>query len=800
MKRLTRGLALATALLIVLSACGGGGGGGTVGDPPPSPAPPTQPDFPKLETSSAFKLEALEAPPERPMPELGVQQGRVWLTPDLLAPAGLKVEWLDATRPDSPVVIAFGVTDGQGGFSLKASPPAMVVPALSQWLRVTLVDGSTLRAYANAWSELSPATEVAVREIARLNKAGSFWRRPLEAAELTAAQQSLTIGWQGGSLGATSGPDTINAMLRFVRFHAPWNQLLDDLARSQVSQFSGDVAGLFPRIGASYKVSLRFGSPPSAARDLKLYSDCFEGPPGVYGYSCVSANGDDRSFVDLYAWQRRGLELVNVPRDESSLSQVLAQLGPLPLLDFPFTPGLRMLADDPKFVLKINPLIHASVRISRRTYPLQMLEALGGKVPAVQVALDYEIALLDTKTGKQTDHLKRERRWFSPMGGRVKTEVSALQRDGAQITAELGEFVAQSVEGKFFAAPMLPFAGVVDQVVLPLRHRHAVYSAALNRVYAATDEAGGQVLELDPSNLKTLRTLATGGVPGRLAVSADGSRLYAGLDGAILVEWDVATFQKIRQTPTQQRDGPSGHPYDRVYDLAVDPFDTARVLVLLGTSARSDETGPVALYRDGQLLMIDTPRFNAGDHGWGRFSPGIVAWTSIRDEFIVRSDRTVNTAYRFRVAGDAYAELNASEESFENIGIHDVAGRIVSPDGKILDSQSFAQVGRLALGDYSLENCSRQTLASTLCQVKLNPAAISPFFVLHDFGSGEFLGTYRPVNTTHQSGCVAGAAYETLTYRVGEVLPMGDGRSLVSDLRLSGGIKCSLQIWTLHGT
>ena len=61
-------------------------------------------------------------------------------------------------------------------------------------------------------------------------------------------------------------------------------------------------------------------------------------------------------------------------------------------------------------------------------------------------------------------------------------------------------------------------------------------------------------------------------------MSSDGTLLYAGLDGGQLVE-----FRIVRQVGIPN--DPYGTPYNRVYDLAIDPFDSDRILVLAGGNA-----------------------------------------------------------------------------------------------------------------------------------------------------------------------------------------------------------------------
>ena len=784
MRNIWRAVGLLTA--VVLTGCGGGGGGsdGSVTATPPAP-----PAFPTLVQSAGFTLPSIEVAPERPA-VAGAQQGRVLAAPGTYASA-VRVDWLDASDADAPRVIATTLTDSSGAFALPVSQVAGVA-ATDLWLRATLHDATELRAFATHWTEVSVGTEAAVREIARLRKAGAFTAHPLTTLELAQAQESLGFVWLE-RFSDRAPTAAVAAMVEYIRFLAPWNRLLDKLALAGINDGAGDVAGLMPLNDASWLSTVTRSSVPGS-HEATFRSVCHSSSIPER-YDCSVQSPDDPDLGDQLVIQRNGIRLRLSGDTSSPLGAVLSQLNDVPLLEFPQVPGTRVLIDNPQLVLLTEPTVHAAVKITRRTYQAASVQALGRSVQAVQVVLDYEIALLNTASRQQVDVLARERRWFSPQGGRVRVETIAQLRTGAQVITSAYTIGAESVSGAFFLPPVPPFAGVADVRAIGLRHRHAVFSAARGRIYVAADSASPQILELEPATLATVRVIQVPSVAGRLAVSADGQRLYAGLDGGQLVEWQLSDMSQVRQTmlPTD----PDGRRYITVYDLAVDPFDPARVLVLAG-GVSFGGSGAVLLYREGVLTLRDAPRYYATDYGWGYYSLNAFAWSSVRDEYLAASLGSPKGLYRFRVGTTATTDVSMLQR-VDDLGWRERDGIILTDRGALLDATSFATVGSLGLGSFGLTGCSRLEAATDLCEIA-GLGVAPPFFVQLNHATGAFLGTYRPAITEVTNGCDSSGVREgSLGLDDRQLTPMGDGRSLVSTLTTSNGSRCSLQVWSLHG-
>lgn len=783
----------------VLVACGGGGsgggeasgggGGGGAGSPPgPSTALPA---FPVLQQSADFNLPTITPPPQRAA-AAGTQAGQVLATPGGTAAAGLRVELLDASTPNAPRVLASGLTAADGSFSLSAASPG--VAAAELWLRATLADGSTLRAFATGWTELTPGTEVAVSEFSRLRKAGAFSARALGTAELAAAQESLSLLWQGRGLTQPTSAD-VPALVAYLRFHAPWNDLLERLAGASPALGAGDVAGMMPVGGATTSATVVAGTTGSAGVQATFQTTCANGTADFLR-SCDISSSTQQDLFERYIVRSTGMSLPPDSLASDPVSRLLNQIGEVAVLEFPHAVGTRVLYDNASIVLQTDTSWRGAARITRRTYPTSPVQALGGTVAAVRVVLDYEVAVLNTVTRQQFELLAREERWLSPAGGRVRAQFSAVLRNGTVLVRDAFSLVADSTSGSFFAAPVPPYAGVAAVQSLDLRYRHAVYSAARQRIYAAVATAGGQILELDPGNLSTLRSAGLPGVPGRLAVAADGSRLYAGLDGGQVLELSLPALTVTRQfSPPLD---PYGQPYDRSYDMAVDPFDATRLLLLAGRSSVLSGSGAVLLFRDGLLVQRDAPRYNADNYGWGYYSPSSIAWATTRDEFFGGPVGGEVPIYRFRTGSGA--ALDVSTRSFLDFAsLQDVGGQMLTWQGEVIDARSFATVRALDLTPFRLQGCQRLDTPSALCVIRGAVGYSPPYLAHFEHATGAFLGSYRPLITQVSNGCPEVGIREFSLGLDGVVLtPMGDGRVLAAALPANSGY-CSLQVWTLRG-
>jgi len=783
---------------LALAACGGGGGGGasSAGSSGGTPPATTPSDFPVLVQSTDFNLAPLIDPKAR-LNEKGTQQGQVVLAAGAPAAAGLRVELLDTSDPSAPSILASTQTDANGVFSL-SDVMGTAQPA-KRWLRVSLPDGTVLRAYPTGWTQLSPGTEVAVSEIARLLKAGAFTAHVLTVADLASAQQSLDLVWLG-SFGAQTGIVAVNAVRDFVRFHAPWNQLLDNLDLASPSVGAGDVAGLLPApqpLGSASGVKwLSTVTIDGAVSSEIVNANCYR----VYESSvpqCVTSVGAMPDAADNLGIKRSGIELFSIPSVTELPRDLVDEIGAIPVLEFPYVAGTTVLVNNPALIPRTNKKIHASVKITRRIYPAGPLQALGTSVQAIKVVLDYEISSLDTTTSKQVDMLVRESRWFAPQGGRVRVEASRVVRSDGKTKTTTYTVAANSISGQYFGSAAIPFAGTADVKALALRHRDAIYSEVVNRIYAAAEADGGQVLELEPGSLSTLRSIRLSALPMRLAVSKDGSRLYVGQKGGLVSEFSISDLSLTRSfmLPLDAY----GQQYTEVRDLSVDPFDASRLLVLAGGGFFASPSGAVLTYRAGKLLLRDAPVYSAADYGWGAFYPTNIAWSTVQDEFLSASVISPSSLNRFRTNADGYTDL-ADLNRVDAVGWIDVGGEVVTSAGDILGARMLRTLHSLSLAPWRITQCNRFDADSDLCSIS-DRAFPSPYLVRMDHGNSGFLGAYRPISAQPVvTGCVgSGGQVDSLGFDGFVLAAMGNGRSLARTLPVDQGIYCSLQVWTLHG-
>lgn len=764
---------LCAALLV---ACGGGGGGGGGGDS-------SNDGYPTLAGVGALPVPPLADPAARVI-TTGVERGRVLTASGVPAPAGSVVDVVDASNPSALRVVASGTTDAAGNFSVTADLSALA--AAGRWLRVT-VGGATLRAFAAGWTEVTPGTEAAVTEFARLRRAGRFATSPTLTA-LAASQDSLSLLWVSGH-GSLAPAPAVASLLAEVRTHGMWNRWLERQS-SGTADRPGDVTGLVPVSEASTPVTVvkDGGSPTNAAL-------------GRFCSANVLSDGNNCSLSappDLDLYESLGLDLGGarlrpmIPTPATPLGELKSLAGDLPLIEFAPVVGTRVVYESPGFLLRGA---RAAARIVRRTYPPEPVPGLSGSPPGVRVVLDYQIALIDNASGQQTDMLVREQRWFVPKAGRVRLDAQAWVRQGTQLSTDSLVVTADSAGGAAQLAPRVPFAGLADAVATGLRHHHAVHAAALDRLYASTPANGGSIVELDAQTMATLRTLVVGTMPRRLAVSADGQALFAGLDDGSIGEWRLADLALLSRSTALANPASSG-VFDRILDLAVDPFDARRVLALLGSSASSTPPG-VAVFRAGALVTHDAPDPSRGaPWGWPPYSPSGLAWSAAPNELLISGYQEV---HRFAVGAGGFSHLR-TQVLAEDAGWREVGGEIVTGRGSVLDALTLAPLRNFALAPLRLDTCMRFDAGSSLCRFRDDGVA-PPNLLLLDHASATFIGVFQPVVTSVANGCPEQEWREnSLGLDDVTLTPMGGDRLLASHLQTANGAqRCSLQVWTLRG-
>jgi len=779
--------AVVWAMALIVTACGGGGGGSAgTGTGTGGGSTDTTANYPSLQRGGTFDLPALAVVPSHAS-VAGHQVGRVVLAGNSTAPANLLVELVDASNPLALRTVASARTDAQGEFDLQDGATS-AMPA-DRWLRVQTPDGGSLRAFASGWTEISPGTELALGEISRLSEAGAFDARLPTQKELADAQAAITLWWQGQA-GQPANASALATLREALRGQATWNAQLNNLASTQPAPGTGDIAGWMPLDSALLPSTLMVDGGAAAGTTARI--NCFPADPTLPRNCSISVDADS-SLYDGLIVPRTGLVL-RAPSTNDPPNRAIATAGDLPLLEHTPQVGKQVLVDNSKLDLPGTPAFRAALRITRTTYPMAPLAALGGSVPAIEVVLEYEMAFVDTATLQRVDLLAREHRWFSPGKGRVAMQTEGVARKNGVITTTQGLLVAQSVSGLFQAAPVMPMAGVADVVARGLRHRDAVAAPTLDRIYVSTATAtGGAVLALDPTTLQTLQTVDLPSAASRLAIAADDSRLYVGLAGNQVAELALPALTITRRFTLSS--DPNGTPYDVIRGLSVDPFNPARILVLTGNSQLLGQPGALLSYQAGSLVARDAPHYNAFDFGWGAYNLSAVAWGTTPDVFIGASLDSPPSVWRFGVGSTGFTELTASTRT-DQVGVNDIGGEVVADMGTILSASTLQPLRMLQTSGWRLTGCHRFDASSALCK-PADFAYTPPYWVRLDITTSAFLGLYRPKAPAPILDACPGVSVrsDSLGLDDARLVPMARGRSLVSTMQLQDD-RCMLQVWS----
>jgi hypothetical protein len=198
--------------------------------------------------------------------------------------------------------------------------------------------------------------------------------------------------------------------------------------------------------------------------------------------------------------------------------------------------------------------------------------------------------------------------WWAPGLGLVRAERSVVDARGEALEPAYSLVLAGGRVGG--SPPFTPDPdGTVVKVALP--HNALVFDAQRNRYYASVPgsvpQHGNRIAAVDPvTGIVTYPAAALGSEPGPLALSADGSALYAGLNATgDLVKLrlpDLAELWRVR-LPADRPQGPWV-----AEQLAVSPLDADLVAVSAAVGPQpAPRYGTVALLRAGVLQPGTAP-------------------------------------------------------------------------------------------------------------------------------------------------------------------------------------------------
>jgi hypothetical protein len=207
---------------------------------------------------------------------------------------------------------------------------------------------------------------------------------------------------------------------------------------------------------------------------------------------------------------------------------------------------------------------------------------------------------LDPITVVGTEHA-----WWAPGIGLVRAERSVVDGDGVAVGGvQTLVLTGGMVRGRELFLPEPD--GTVTTIALS--HRALVYDATRNRYYASVPGSvpvgGNSIATIDPATGAVSTSAPVGSEPSALALSADGSVLYVGLDGS----GDVLRLR----LPDMQELGRTRLPLDAFYGqlladrMTVSPADPGVVAVAMLRVGVSPRHAGVALVRNDVLQPLVT--------------------------------------------------------------------------------------------------------------------------------------------------------------------------------------------------
>jgi hypothetical protein len=198
-----------------------------------------------------------------------------------------------------------------------------------------------------------------------------------------------------------------------------------------------------------------------------------------------------------------------------------------------------------------------------------------------------------------------EHTWWAPGIGLVRAERSVTDGLGVPIGGvQTLVLTGGSVRGEPLFAPKPD--GTLLQVALT--HRALLYDAGRNRYYASVAGSvplhGNSIASIDPATGAVSYSAPVGSEPSALALSADGSVLYVGLDGSgDVVRLRLPDMLELGRT---RLPAPASYGQLLAESLAVSPTDPGVVAVAMRKLNSSPRHAGVALIRDGVLQPLIT--------------------------------------------------------------------------------------------------------------------------------------------------------------------------------------------------
>lgn len=278
--------------------------------------------------------------------------------------------------------------------------------------------------------------------------------------------------------------------------------------------------------------------------------------------------------------------------------------------------------------------------------------------------------------------------WWAPGIGMVRAERVATDSDGATvIPAHTFVIAGGTVAGTTLFAP--PLDGTLLKISLV--HNALVFDATRQRYYASIPGSvvgnGNSIASIDPTTGTVTYSAPVGSEPFALALAADGSALYAGLNGSgEVVKLRLPDLAELART---RLPAPAFYGQLLAETISVSPLDANVVAVSMLRTGVSPRHGGVALIRSGVLQ----PRLTQEHTG-----SNLIAFDA-NGQFVygLNNETTEFGLRRIEVLADGLAEQTVVTTD----GGFGVRSLDVSPQGLVLDravyrAPDLALLGRVA--------------------------------------------------------------------------------------------------------
>jgi len=215
----------------------------------------------------------------------------------------------------------------------------------------------------------------------------------------------------------------------------------------------------------------------------------------------------------------------------------------------------------------------------------------------------FKLTLRPTAAGN-TDYAvtATEDTWFAPGLGLVKAQRSMVDSDGfTLVPAHTLLFRQGTVAGVNWDVTQPPPPTLDGSFIdVPLAHNALVYDSVRNLYYASVPGSvianGNRIAAIDPTTGQVSYSAPVGSEPNALALAADASVLYVGLDGSGEVVRLALPAMTVQGRTTLVTDAFFGQSHAET--ITVSPADPTVVAVSMAWSGVSPRHAGVALLRD----------------------------------------------------------------------------------------------------------------------------------------------------------------------------------------------------------